>query len=134
MWVWVIIYMNLKTVQVHCYQCHHEHPNIAMNTNTTMNTNATINTNTSSIVVTTLDCGPRGPWFKSRVGAVPIIYEDRPTAQGLPEPSSVWSSTSVPEQLNIKAVIGACKLINGCSLELYSATFSVASSFICHRN
>ena len=40
----------------------------------------------------------------------------------------------VPEQLNIKAVTGACKLIDGCSLELCSATPSVVSSGICHRN
>ena len=40
----------------------------------------------------------------------------------------------VPEQLNIKAVTGACKLINGCSLALCSATSSVVSSGICHRN
>ena len=40
----------------------------------------------------------------------------------------------VLEQLNIKAVTGACKLIDGCSLELCSATPSVASSGICHRN
>ena len=39
----------------------------------------------------------------------------------------------VPEQLNIKAVTGACKLINGCSLALCSATVSVVSG-ICHRN
>ena len=32
----------------------------------------------------------------------------------------------VPEQLNIKAVTGACKFIDGCSLELCSATPSVA--------
>ena len=42
--------------------------------------------------------------------------------------------TSVPEQLNTKAVTGACKLIDGCSLELCSATPSVASSGICHRH
>ena len=36
----------------------------------------------------------------------------------------------VPEQLNIKAVTGACELIDGCSLELCSATPSVASSGI----
>ena len=30
----------------------------------------------------------------------------------------------VPEQLNIKAVAGACKLIDGCSLALCSASFS----------
>ena len=40
----------------------------------------------------------------------------------------------VPEQLNIKAVIGACKLIDGCSLALCSATVSVESAGICHRN
>ena len=54
--------------------------------------------------------------------------------QGLPEPSSLQGSTSVPEQLNIKAITGACKLIDGCSLELCSATPSVASPGICHRN
>ena len=40
----------------------------------------------------------------------------------------------VLEQLNIKAVTGACKLIDGCSLALCSATGSVVSSGICHRN
>ena len=30
----------------------------------------------------------------------------------------------VPEQLNIKAVTGACKLIDGCSLALCSTSFS----------
>ena len=41
----------------------------------------------------------------------------------------------VPEQLNIKAVTGACKLIDGCgcSLGLCSATVSVVSAGICHR-
>ena len=38
----------------------------------------------------------------------------------------------VPEQLNMKAVTGACKLIDGCSLELCSATPSVVLSGICH--
>ena len=51
-----------------------------------------------------------------------------------PEPSSLWGSTSVPEQLNIKAVTGACKLIDDCSLELCSATPSATLSGICHRN
>ena len=41
-----------------------------------------------SVVVTTLDSGPGGSWFESRVGA--IFYEARSTAQGLPEPSSLW--------------------------------------------
>ena len=40
----------------------------------------------------------------------------------------------VPEQLNIKAVTGACKLIDGCSLALCLAKDSVASAGICHRN
>ena len=40
----------------------------------------------------------------------------------------------VPEQLNIKAVTGTCKLIDGCSLELCSVTPSITSSGICHRN
>ena len=40
----------------------------------------------------------------------------------------------VPEQLNIKAVTGVCKLIDGCSLVLCSATLSVVSADICHRN
>ena len=40
----------------------------------------------------------------------------------------------VPEQLNIKAVTGACKLIDGCSLVLCSTTVSVVSAGICHRN
>ena len=40
----------------------------------------------------------------------------------------------VPEQLNIKAVTGACKLIDGCSLELCLAPVSVVSAGICNRN
>ena len=40
----------------------------------------------------------------------------------------------VPEQLNIKAVTGACKLIDGCSFALCLATVSVVSAGICHRN
>ena len=40
----------------------------------------------------------------------------------------------VQEQLNIKAVTKACKLIDGCSLVLCSATPSVVSVGICHRN
>ena len=47
---------------------------------------------------------------------------------------STWSLHVVPEQLNIKAVTGACKLIDGCSLALCLATVSVVSAGICHRN
>ena len=66
-----------------------------------------------------------------------ICYEASITAQGLPEPSSVrvcTFGTRLPEQLNIKAVTGACKLIDGCSLALCSTTVSVVSAGICHRN
>ena len=38
----------------------------------------------------------------------------------------------VPEQLNIKAVAGACTWLDGCSLELCSVTVSVVSAGICH--
>ena len=64
----------------------------------------------------------------------PLYYKASITAQGLPKPLSLWGSTSVPEQLNIKAVNEACKLIDSCSLQLCSATPSVASAGICHRN
>ena len=37
------------------------------------------------------------------------------------------------EQLNIKAITGACKLIDGCSLVLCLATASVVSAGIWHR-
>ena len=40
----------------------------------------------------------------------------------------------VPEQLNIKAVTGACKLIDDYSLALCLATVSVVSAGICYRN
>ena len=63
-----------------------------------------------------------------------IYYEASITAQGLPEPSSPRVVHWVPEQLNIKAVTGACKLIDGCSLALCSTTVSVVSAGICHRN
>ena len=60
----------------------------------------------------------------------PIYYKASITAEGLLERSSPRGSTSVPEQPNIKAVTGACKLIDGCNLELCSAMPSVAS---CHH-
>ena len=65
-----------------------------------------------------------------------IYYEASITAQGLPEPSIPYGVIHwVPEQLNIKAVTGACKLIDGCSLALCLATVSVRYQLnICHRN
>ena len=66
---------------------------------------------------------------------MPIFHEARSTAQGLPEPSSRRGSTlGIPEQMNIQVVTGACKLIDGCSLALCSATHSVASAGRCHIN
>ena len=85
-----------------------------------------------SVVVTAYDFESGRPGSNPEWG--PIYYKASITAQGLPEPSSLRGSTSVPDQLNIKAVTGACKLIDGCSLELCLATPSVASSGICHRN
>ena len=63
-----------------------------------------------------------------------VYYEASITAQGLPEPSSSGVVHWVPEQLNIKAVTGACKLFDGCSLVLCSTTVSVVSAGIFHRN
>ena len=64
----------------------------------------------------------------------PIYYKASIFAQGFPEPSSLRGSTSVTEQLNINAVTGSCKLIDGCSLALCSATVSVVPAGICHIN
>ena len=86
----------------------------------------------SSVVVTAYDFESGCPGSNPEWG--PIYYKALITAQGLPEPSSLRGSTSVPEQLNIKAVTGACKLIDTCSLELCSATVSVVSAGICHIN
>ena len=82
-----------------------------------------------SVVVNAYDSESGRPGSNPEWGL--IYYEASITAQGLPEPSSLhW----VPEQLNIKAVTGACKLIDGCSLALCSATVLVISAGICHRN
>ena len=85
-----------------------------------------------SVVVTAYDSESGRPGSNPEWGAV--YYEASITAQGLPEPSSLRAVHWVPEQLNIKAVTGACKLIDGCSLALCSATVLVVSAGICHRN
>ena len=51
-----------------------------------------------------------------------------------PLPSSLHGLTLGTRAADIKAVIGACKLTDGCSLALCSATVSVVSAGICHRN
>ena len=63
-----------------------------------------------------------------------IYYEALITAQGLPEPSSLRGSTLGTRAAEHKGCNGACKLIDGCSLALCSATDSVVSAGICHRN
>ena len=52
----------------------------------------------------------------------------------IPDYKNVNCLLVLPEQLNIKAVTGACKLIDGCRLELCSATPLVVSYGICHGN
>ena len=83
-------------------------------------------------MVTVYDFESGRPGSKPEWG--PICYKASITAQGLPEPSALEGSTSIPKQLNIKAVTGSCKLINGCSLALCSATVSVVAAGICRRN
>ena len=85
-----------------------------------------------SVVVIAYDSGSGRPDSNPEWGL--IYYEASITAQGLPEPSFPGVVHWVPEQLNMKAVTGACKLIDGCSLALCSATVSVVSAGICHRN
>ena len=55
-----------------------------------------------SIVVTNLDSGPEVPG--SSPEWVPIFYEARSTAQGLPEPSSLWGSTLGTSPKNLGSV------------------------------
>ena len=59
-----------------------------------------------------------------------MCYKASITAQGYPSLHPFRVVHWVPEQLNTKAVTGACKLIDGCSLELCSASPFVASSGI----
>ena len=63
-----------------------------------------------------------------------LFYYIRSLHRAYPSLHPVGVIHWVPEQLNIKALTGACKVIDGCSLALYSATGSVVSSGICHRN
>ena len=57
-----------------------------------------------------------------------ICYKTSITEQGLPEPSSLQGSKLGTRAENIKAVTGACKLIDGCCLALCLATHSVVST------
>ena len=64
-------------------------------------------------MVTTFDFESGRPGSNPKWG--PIYYNASITAQGLTKP---MGSTSVPEQPNIKASTGPCKLIDCCSLAL----------------
>ena len=66
------------------------------------------------VVVTAYDFESGRPGSNPKWGL--IRYKASITAQGLPEPSSFRGITLIPEQLNIKAVTGACKLTGGCSV------------------
>ena len=81
-----------------------------------------------SVVVTAYDSESGRPGSNPEWGQITIRLRSLHRAYPSLHPFKVvqW----VPEQLNIKAVTGACKLIDGCSLELCSATLSVASSGI----
>ena len=84
-----------------------------------------------NVVVTAYDFESGRPGSNPEWGL--IYYLASITAQGLPEPSSLRDNTlGIPEQLNMKAVAGACKLID-CP-ELCSFRVSVVSAGICHRN
>ena len=85
-----------------------------------------------SVVVTAYDFEPGHPGSNPEWGQYTMRLRSLHRAYPSLHPSGVihW----VPEQLNMKAVTEAYKLIDSCSLELCSATPSVASSGICHRN
>ena len=87
-----------------------------------------------SVVVTAYDSESGHPGSNPEWGL--IYYEASITAQGLPEPSSLRGSTLGTRAAEHKGcyVTGACKLIDGCGLALCSATVSVVSAGICHRN
>ena len=69
----------------------------------------------SRIVVTILTLDPEV--VGSSPEWVPIFYEARSLHRAYPSLHPFGVVHWVPEQLNIKAVTGACKLIDGCSLK-----------------
>ena len=85
------------------------------------------------VVITAYDFESGRPGSNSELG--PIYYiRLRSLHRAYPSLHPFEVVHWAPEQLNKKAVTGACKLIDGCSPELCSATPSVASFGICHRN
>ena len=99
--------------------------------------------------------GLRESYTSMCIGSVTVVVTAYNSESGRPGSNSEWRQNTirfrslhraylslhpsgvahwVPEQLNIKAVTGAGKLIDGCSLVLRSVTVSVVSSRICHKN
>ena len=85
-----------------------------------------------SVVVTAYDSESGRPGSGSWVGQYTMRL--RSLHRAYPSLYSSGVVHWVPEHLNIKAVTAACKLIDGCSLVLCSATPSVVSAGICHIN
>ena len=85
-----------------------------------------------SVVVTAYDSESGHPGSNPEWG--PIYYEASITAHGLSEPSSLRGSTLGTRAAEHKGCNWACQLIDGCSPALCSATVSVVSAGICHRN
>ena len=85
-----------------------------------------------SVVVTAYDSESGCPGSNPEWGQYSMRLRSLHRAYPSLYPSGVvhW----VPEQLNIEAVTGAFKLIDGCSLMMCSATPSVVLAGICHRN
>ena len=68
-----------------------------------------------SVVVTAYDSESGRPGSNPEWGL--IYYEAPITAQGLPEPSSLWGSTLGTRAAEHKGCNWACKLTDGCSLK-----------------
>ena len=85
-----------------------------------------------SVVVTDFDSESGRPGSNPEWGQYTMRLRTLLMAYPSLHPSGVvhW----VPGQLSKNAVTGACKLIDGCSRALCSATVSVVSSGIYHRN
>ena len=81
-----------------------------------------------SVVVTAYDFESGRPGSNPKWG--PIYHKVSITAYGYSSLHPFGVVHWVPEQLSIKTVTGACKMIDDCSLELCSTTHSVASSDI----
>ena len=64
-----------------------------------------------SIMITTLDCEPEGPWFKSREGA--RILRGQSSAEGLPELSSLQLGVNQIDSYNFELCLQGRLCIRG---------------------